>query len=245
MSSETRQRSGKSASDTTPQSGQTEAVADFLSQRPDFFTHRPELLAKMEIPHECGPAASLIEHQVRVIKKQNTELRGKFKELMDNAHQNEELSQRIHRLVLALVQAQELDECLAALYQGMAGNFGADMISLRIFAQAREARDQGLGEFVTDSQCDLFLSVFAEGHPVCGQATSAQLEFMFQDQAEAVGSTALVPIGIGCGQTGRKQAQALLAIGSRDASRFQPGMGTVYLRRLAELLGQILYRYVK
>jgi len=53
-----------------------------------------------------------------------------------------------------------------------------------------------------------------------------------------------VPISIGYAQEGQEPSRALLAIGSRDASRFQPGMGTVYLRQLAEILGQILYRYV-
>ncbi len=246
MGSETTRSSGKSVSQTPAKTDLEVQVVEFLRRHPDFFSNYPQLLVEMEIPHDCGPATSLVEHQVHVLKQQATEMRSKFKQLMDNARQNEELNQRIHQLVLALVQTRALDDCLAALYQGMAENFGADMISLRIFAQAREMRDQGLGEFVAQKDCDLFHSVFSGGHPVCGQATSGQLEFLFQEQAQAVASTALVPIRIGYlqDQPGQSQACALLAIGSRDAARFQPGMGTVYLHQLAELLGQILHLHV-
>ncbi len=248
MGSETTQSSEKPAAGTPlkAESVLVDEVINFLSSHPDFFIRYPQLLAAMAIPHDCGPAASLIEHQVQVLKKETTEMQRKFRDLMDNAHLNEELSQRIHRLVLALLQARDLDECLGALYQGLGENFSADMISLRIFAQARDVCNQGLGEFVTDSTCDLFKNVFAQGHPVCGQATSAQLEFLFQDQAARVGSSALVPIRIGFIQVTQapSRACALLAIGSRDATRFQPGMGTVYLSRLAEIIGQILHRHV-
>ncbi len=244
MGSETRPSSGKPPLKAAPMPA--EEVVSFLIQHPDFFTRHPQLLAAMSIPHECGPAASLIEHQVQVLKKETADMHAKFRELMDNARLNEELSQRIHRLVLALVQARDLDECLGALYQGLGENFGADMISLRIFAQARDVCNQGLGEFVSDNDCDLFQSVFSQGHPVCGQATSAQLEFLFQDQARLVGSTALVPIRFHAVQEGQDPTRscALLAIGSRDATRFKPGMGTVYLSRLAEIIGQTLHRYV-
>ena len=249
MGSETRQSSGKPAPGTATkaESVRVEEVVSFLSQHPDFFTRHPQLLTAMIIPHDCGPAASLIEHQVQVLKKESTDLRRKFRELMDNARFNEELSQRIHRLILSLVQARDLDECLGALYQGMAENFDADMISLRIFAEARDVCNQGLGEFVNDNAGDLFQSVFARGHPVCGQATSSQLDFLFQDQAKLVGSTALVPIRIGTVHDAQEpsRACALLAIGSREATRFPPGMGTVYLSQLAEIVGQILHRHVK
>jgi uncharacterized protein YigA (DUF484 family) len=246
MSSETRKSSEKTATDVPLRADLEQEVVDYLGQNPDFFIHHPHLLLELDVPHDCGPAASLIEHQARVLKKQNSDLTRRFKELMDNAHLNEELSQRIHLLVLALVHARDLDECLGALYQGMTENFGADMISVRIFAEAREVSNKGLGEFVTRDDCDLFQSVFTEGNPVCGQATSSQLEFLFQDQASSVGSTALVPIRVGYEQDALDQppARVLMAIGSRDATRFQPGMGTVYLRQLADLLGQILHRHV-
>jgi uncharacterized protein YigA (DUF484 family) len=37
----------------------------------------------------------------------------------------------------------------------------------------------------------------------------------------------------------------LLAIGSQDASRFHPGMGTLFLTHLGELIGLLLARYLE
>ncbi len=246
MGLETKLSSGKSVHEDSNGTLSDEEVVTYLSQHADFLARHPQLLAAMVVPHECGSAASLIEHQVHVLKQQAAQLRGKFKDLMANAHQNEELSQRIHRLVLSLVQARELDECLTGLYQGMAENFGADLICLRIFAQPRDTHNQGLGEFADQDSSELFQSVFAQGNPVCGQASSAQLEFLFRDQASSAKSTALVPVKIGYEHDDKDQlcSRALLAIGSKNAARFQPGMGTVYLRQMAELLGQILHRHV-
>ena len=54
-------------------------------------------------------------------------------------------------------------------------------------------------------------------------------EFLFNDAAATIRSTALVPLG--------EQAQyGFLAIGSVDPNRFFPGMGTLFL----DLLGEVV-----
>ena len=52
-------------------------------------------------------------------------------------------------------------------------------------------------------------------------------------RAEEVQSTALLPLpGVG-----------LIAVGSRDANRFFPGMGTLFLRMMGESLATALKRF--
>ncbi|MDH3972407.1 MAG: DUF484 family protein, partial [Gammaproteobacteria bacterium] len=51
--------------------------------------------------------------------------------------------------------------------------------------------------------------------------------------AQAIESVALIPLG-------PKVSLGLLAIGSREASRFHPGMGTLFLTHLGELTGLLL-----
>jgi uncharacterized protein YigA (DUF484 family) len=64
--------------------------------------------------------------------------------------------------------------------------------------------------------------------PQCGPATGNPFVRWFGEAAEHVRSVALVPIG-------QTTVLGLLALGSEDAKRFYPEMGTLYLRRIGEL----------
>ena len=56
---------------------------------------------------------------------------------------------------------------------------------------------------------------------------------LYGDHGEEVQSSALLPMpGVG-----------LVAVGSRDANRFYPGMGTLFLRMMAESLAVALQRF--
>ena len=58
------------------------AVADYLRDNPDFFQNNTSLLATLQIPHGCGSAVSLVEHQVRVLRDQNRQLKRKLMDLV-------------------------------------------------------------------------------------------------------------------------------------------------------------------
>ena len=64
----------------------------------------------------------------------------------------------------------------------------------------------------------------------------SQRDFLFQGDAEEVGSVALVPLG-------DKAEIGFLAIGSADADRFHPGMSIDYLARVGELIAGALKRF--
>jgi uncharacterized protein YigA (DUF484 family) len=66
------------------------------------------------------------------------------------------------------------------------------------------------------------------GGPQCGLAAGNPCVPWFGEAAEHVRSVALVPLG-------DASAFGLLALGSEDAQRFFPDMGTLYLRRIGEL----------
>src|SRR6185295_8477364 len=72
------------------------------------------------------------------------------------------------------------------------------------------------------------LAVAPLGGPQCGLAAGNPCVPWFGEAAEHVRSVALVPLG-------DASAFGLLALGSEDAQRFFPDMGTLYLRRIGEL----------
>lgn len=216
-----------------------ESIAAYLRENPDFFDRHPHLLESLVIPHSCGGAVSLVEYQVSVLRDQVHEMRRRIQSLANNARDNEALSQRLHQLTLTLVECVRLDEVLTNLYQAMGDDFKADFAAIRLFADPASKGDQGLGEFVgTDSGVtEMFSQVLASSKPMCGHIKEDQLAFLFPEHAGEVASGALLPLG--------HQARfGVLAIGSRDAQRFHPGMGTIFLRQLGEVVSRILVPHV-
>jgi uncharacterized protein len=61
---------------------------------------------------------------------------------------------------------------------------------------------------------------------MCGRLKLEKLEFLFAERAEQVASAVVIPLN----------PVGLLAVGSSDPNRFHPGMGTVFLEQMAELI---------
>ena len=88
----------------------------------------------------------------------------------------------------------------------------------------------------SDPSLKPFGTFLASSNPRCGQARDSQMEFLFQADANEIGSVALVPLG-------DKSEFGFLAIGSSDADRFHPGMSMDFLGRVGDLVAAALRRY--
>ena len=231
--------SGEKRRIARPTSEEEDSIAAYLGENPEFFDRHPRLLEDLVVPHSCGGAVSLVEYQVSVLRDQVHEMRRRIQSLANNARDNEALSQRLHQLTLALMECTRLDEVLSNLYQSMSDDFKADFAVIRLFADPASDGDRGLGEFVGgDSEAGaLFTRILASSKPVCGRFKDGQLEFLFAEHASEIESAALLPLGASV-------RFGLLAIGSRDPQRFHPGMGTIFLRQLGEIVSRILLRHV-
>jgi hypothetical protein len=216
------------------------AVADYLRENPDFFRNNASLLATLEIPHSCGPAVSLVEHQVKVLRDQNTQLKRKLMDLVQVARDNNRLNERMHQLTLELISSSSLEQLLDTLRDNLVGEFRADSVTLRVTGITDVLRREcGIEEFSTQAPAlEHFESFLRSSRPQCGRFKQEQLQYLFGDQAAAIESAALVPLGQQC-------AFGILAIGSQEASHFHPGMGTLFLTHLGELLGMLLALHTK
>lgn len=215
------------------------SVADYLRENPDFFENHASLLADLEIPHPCGPAVSLVEHQVKVLRDQNRQLKRKLMDLVHVARDNNRLNERMHQLTLGLINADTLESLLDTLRDNLQGEFNADTVILRLaHLPESRARECGVDTFSSEApELEHFEGFMKAGVPQCGRFKKEQLQYLFGDQAEAIESVALIPLG-------HKAASGLLAIGSQEASRFHPGMGTLFLTHLGELIGLLLGTYI-
>ena len=74
---------------------------------------------------------------------------------------------------------------------------------------------------------------------ICGADANAEALSWFGDTTARLRSAACIPL-----HDSGKACVGMLALASEDAARFYPEMGTLYLKRLGELLSAALERYL-
>ena len=209
-------------------------VEHYLTTHPDFFERHPGLLSRMRVPHDGGGGSiSLVERQLAVMRQKNEELEGQLRELVEVARSNHDLSDRVHELALRLIEAEDRDAVIGILERALREEFGASDSVVVLFRGPADIAPQPGNRFLrwverTSPALGPFGTFLEQARPRCGRARDSQLEFLFPDHAVEIGSIALVPLGADAGL-------GLLAIGSRDADRFHPGMSTDFLERLGQL----------
>lgn len=212
-------------------------VAEYLQAHPEFFEHNPALLDGLHIKHQSGAAVSLIERQVSTLRQKNVELERKLRDLVDIARSNDMLAGKVHELATHLMAARTRVHAVEIAEELLRSSFSADQSVLVLFEHAD-------GEFDSLAQNGRFLRLADRGDPAlgpfrtfleggtprCGKIRDTQREFLFGEDADEIGSAALVPLGADA-------ATGFLGIGSRDADYFHPGMSMDFLARLGDLLG--------
>lgn len=211
------------------------AVVDYLREHPNFFEQHAGLLAILKVPHPSGAAVSLIERQVSLLREQNRHLKRKLLDLVQIGRDNEQLAERMHVLGLSLMKSQDLNEMLNALRDTLHSEFHADAVAVQLFdgydAKAHGTWIQSLRK--DDPAFGALDNFFKHHRPLCGRLKPEQIACLFGPQASEIGSAVLLPLG----EQGR---YGLLAIGSREHDRFHPGMGTLFLKHMGELVSRAL-----
>jgi hypothetical protein len=210
------------------------AVAEYLKQNPDFFEAFPDLLAEMAVTHpRSGHVIPIAERQLVTLREKNAELEERLRELIRFATENDAISERVHRSTLALFAAQDLETTLAVLYHSLQQDFGVPFVACRLWGKVPE--QSYLPELAAVS---LELREFADklGAPYCGPVAPYESREWFES-GDASKSFAFLPLRTA-------PTSGLLGLASEDPERFYPGMGTVYLTRLAELSSVAIARYL-
>ena len=217
------------------------AVRDYLLANPAFFDQNASLLSSLHLPHATGGAVSLVERQVSVLRQKDLQLEKQLKDLIEVARTNDILSAKIHELTLQLLSTNDLKSTISVLEEAMRSGFGADQAVLLVFGDPDGFDDIDAGRFfrVAEKSSDELASfkTFLAGKTArCGQIRDVQRHYLFHEDAEEVGSVALVPLSEGTDI-------GFLAIGSNDAERFHPGMSIDFLTRLGQLVAGALKRH--
>ena len=231
----------------TPPISDAEMVAEYLLQHADFFIERPEVLAEIQLKHECNGAISLIEHQVNTLRDQYRKTKNQLESLVQIARENDRLNERMHRLTLAILDAATLNDIHIALDDNLRGDFKADAVNIKLFINPDEATIEPDHELMqttfvpmNDPKLNEFKTILGHETPSCGQLKPEQLNYMFGDTADDIKSTAVIPLGGNSCTSVECPFLGILAIGSRDANRFHSSMGTIFLGNLGEIISRAI-----
>jgi uncharacterized protein YigA (DUF484 family) len=217
-----------------------EQVARYLADNPLFFEQHAQLLSGITVPHpHGGHSIPLAERQVLALRERAKALEAKLAELIQFGEENDAINEKMHRLALALLAAPSLDTLIAATHYHLREDFQVPHTAMRVWMAPPGAADAG--EFAPVSH---ELKQYAAGltHPFCGPSSIPEAAGWFGEAAAHVRSVAFMPLAEpGPGGT-RGACVGMLAMGSEDALRFYPEMGTVYLQRLGEMVSAALAR---
>ncbi|WP_165668296.1 DUF484 family protein [Metapseudomonas otitidis] len=217
-----------------PRALDSESVAAYLRQHPEFFVDHEELIPELRIPHQPGEAVSLVERQVKLLRERNIEMRHRLSQLMDVARDNDRLFDKTRRLVLDLLDANTLEEVVGAIEDSLRHEFQVPFVSLILFSDSTLP----VGRSVSSAEAHQAIGgLLVAGKTICGVLRAHELEFLFgAEEGAKVGSAAVVSLN-------HQGQHGLLAIGSPDPQHYKSSLGTLFLSYIAEVLARVLPRH--
>ena len=209
-----------------------EQVADYLARHPDFLRQREDLLRAIDVPHQTGADASLIEYRVRVLSRDRQALETRIHRLAENARDNERLADKLLDLCMDLMTREDARAVVEATQASLTEDFAVDAIRFRLSDCPAGLHEQ-LSEFCTET----------EPGPVTGEALKtgkATVTPLSRDEkaelfpeAEGIRSTAVIPLTHG-------RDLGVMALGRSTPDGFDPAMGTHFLDRLGRIVSAAL-----
>jgi uncharacterized protein YigA (DUF484 family) len=214
-------------------------VARYLRENPAFFEAYADMLAEISVPHpHGGRAIPLSDRQMLTLREKSRALESRLTELLQIGEENDAIGEKMHRLSLGLLAAPDLRSLLTVLYLHLREDFAVPHAALRIWGADR-GEPAGEGEFAEFRPVGERLKRYATSlsQPFCGPSGDPEAAAWFGESASHVRSVAHMALR-------DKECIGMLALGSEDVLRFYPEMGTLYLKRMGDLVGAALLRFL-
>lgn len=202
-----------------------EDVADYLQTHPDFFETYSQMLSEVVIPHPYGGRTiSLSERQMLTLRERVKELEKKMHELISFAKENDELQNKLHDFTLALFNAHDVQTLQTVTVRNLREIFSVPHAAIHLWKEHPPSVE---------------VLTFADQHvePVCLHDPAFDTAKWFGEIEPHLKSFAYMPL------RGNSQSIGMLIIASEDQQRFYPEMGTVFLRRIADIVSAALRQH--
>lgn len=216
-----------------PALDEAEVIA-WLHQHPDLLTRHPELCDILMPPERQGAGDNVVDLQRFMVQRLQGALARASNvgnELLDASRQNLSATQRVHAAVLMLLEAGSFEHMIHMATQDWTDLLEVDVISLCVEGDPERMADIATGGvFVLPTGAiDTLLGAL----PALARDHTEAAEWLYGPAAGLVRSDALARLDFG-----PTAPHAMLALGSREADKFQPSQGTELLQFLAGVLGR-------
>lgn len=214
-----------------PNSLTAQNVAKFLQENPDFFARHAELFSTLEVPHPHQThAISLGERQILILRERVREFEFRLADLVRNASFNDATARNLNDWCARMLAEQSPIRLTGEVALGLAEQFNLQEVALRVWGL--DLPPEGVGAPVDES-----VHAYANElrTPYCGTDTE-QAPAAWLNAKPA--SLAIIPLRSARGES----AFGLLVLGSDDAERFSPDMGTDFLETVGRLASAALSR---
>ncbi len=212
-----------------------QAVAEYLQQNPEFFQQHEHLLLELTLPHPSGRAVSLLERQLELLRDRLSERESHLDNLLDTARHNDGQLARVQRLVLALLESQDLNELASTLSEQLSNSFGTDHCRL-VLTNLPDSDCINTTQLVVqppNSLVALVQALMPNGENYCGAVSAEQLEQLFELGMVADGSAVLITLNQGA-------VKGYLLLGSEKPDYFQNEMGTDFAQYVGDVIARLL-----
>ena len=199
-------------------------VSTWLGAHPEFFADHPEVLASLRLPHGEAGTVSLVERQLSQLRDDNQQLRNRIDQLLAAASRNEHIFRHFSELYVRVLAC----ECIEELRQLLTEYLGERLELPYVAVLPLPLHDKA-----NDGASERIMRRLRPRPYYFGRITRGEQVQLFDCSKAA--SVALLHINA-------HEPGAILAIGSRDANRFDPEMDSLLLEQLRALLGVLLPR---
>lgn len=207
-------------------------VALFLRENPGFFHEHADVFADLRVPHPHETRAiSLGERQILTLRAKAKDLEWKLSGLINNASGNEKISRTLTAWCARMLAEPDAEKIPAHIIDSLANLFELPDTTLRLWESSPRVAER----FTQDVSDDIRLWAQALPNPYCGPTEGHAVSAWLSDSAQ---SMAVVPLRA----PASGKLLGLLVIGSAEADRFEPDMGTAFLEIIGELSASALTR---
>jgi uncharacterized protein YigA (DUF484 family) len=213
-------------------------IANYLANTPDFFSRHAQLLAAVQLSSPHGTrAVSLQERQAEMLREKIKALEHRLMDMVRHGNENVIIADRLHRWARNLFQVQSGRALPATIAAEIQNQFMVPQVAIKVWDVDSRYGAEVFAEGVSED-AKSFASSLTQ--PYCGVNSGFEAVNWLDDTAMAM-SVALIPLREGSAN-GTGPAFGMLVLASPDPQRFQSGMGTDFLERIAELASAALSR---
>lgn len=203
-------------------------VAEFLHHHPQFFEAYPELITTMVVPHPHeGEVIHLTQHQMLTLRSKNDRLKTTLGKLISYAKENDQLSDKLHQLILKLIAAQTQEAVFTLIARSLPSIFQISHLALRFWSPYTLNSSSIKLPLTVES----YFSQHQTAH--CSSTIPQEMRQWFDENDLILQSFVVIPLGY-------TKPFGALVLGSIDPHRFNLEDDTMYLERLRTLLTEAI-----